>query len=33
MLAQYTALSGTADGKKVVEWLRQSGHARYKLVK
>jgi hypothetical protein len=33
MSVRYLAISGAADGKKSVEWLRETGHARYKVVK
>jgi hypothetical protein len=33
MSARYIAISGTSGGKKSVEWLRETGHARYKIVK
>lgn len=32
-IVRYTAISGTSGGKKSVEWLRETGHAKYKLVK
>jgi hypothetical protein len=30
---RYTSISGTSEGKKIVEWLRETGQSRYKLVK
>jgi len=32
-IAKYTAVEGTADGKRGTEWMRESGVARYKRLK
>jgi hypothetical protein len=32
-IVRYLAISGINGGKKSVEWLRETGHARYKVVK
>jgi hypothetical protein len=33
LLMQYTAVSGALENKRVSEWFRESGHAKYRLLK
>jgi hypothetical protein len=32
-IVKYTAVNGTSDGRPTAEWMRETGHARYKRLK